>query len=191
MWISPAFEVPTTPIYTQNNHNSTREHDDFVTEAMSNLVANWCARQVNKQPYLCNPLLVVENFTGKLRLVLNLKYLNQFLENDHFKYEDLRIAAVMFEQHELLFNFDLKSGYHHVNIYPDHQKYLGFQWGTKESVCYYVFTVLPFGLSTACYLFTKLTRPLIFNKALARYSNFMFFITKHKQIWDKKKHSLA
>ena len=26
---------------------------------------------------------------------------------------------------------------------------------------YYVFTVLPFGLSTACYLFTKLLRPLI------------------------------
>ena len=129
-----------------------------VTEAVSNLVANRCAGQVNEQPYLCNPLLVVKNSTCKLRLVLNLKYLNQFLENNHFKYEDLRIAAVMFEQHELLFKFDLKSGYHHVDIYPDHQ---GFQWGTKESVCYYVFTVLPFGLSTACYLFTKLTRPLI------------------------------
>ena len=26
---------------------------------------------------------------------------------------------------------------------------------------YYVFTVLPFGLSTACYVFTKVTRPLL------------------------------
>ena len=26
---------------------------------------------------------------------------------------------------------------------------------------YFVFAVLPFGLSTACYLFTKLLRPLI------------------------------
>ena len=163
-WVECGYCLPLKflpPPYAQNNHNSTREYGDFVTEAVSNLVANRCARQVNKQPYLCNPLLVVKNSTGKLRLVLNLKYLNQFLENDHFKYEDLRIAAVMFQQHELLFKFDLKSGYHHVDIYPDHQKYLGFQWGTKESVCYYVFTVLPFGLSTACYLFTKLTRPLI------------------------------
>ena len=28
-------------------------------------------------------------------------------------------------------------------------------------VNYYVFKVLPFGLSTACYLFTKLMRPLV------------------------------
>ena len=162
-WVECGYHLPLKflpPLYAQNKHNSTREYSDFVTEAVSNLVAKRCARQVKEQPYLCNPLLVVKNSTSKLRLVLNLKYL-KFLENDKFKYEDLHIAAVMFEQHELLFKFDLKSGYHHIDIYPDHQKYLGFQWGTKERICYYVFTVLPFGLSTACYLFTKLTRPLI------------------------------
>ena len=44
-----------------------------------------------------------------------------------------------------------------VDIAVVHQKYLGFAWGG----CYYVFTVLPFGLSTACYMFTKLLRPLV------------------------------
>ena len=39
--------------------------------------------------------------------------------------------------------------------------YLGFQWGTGDTTEYYVFTVLPFGLSTACYLFTKVMRPLV------------------------------
>lgn len=38
-----------------------------------------------------------------------------------------------------------------------HWKYLGFAWGTK----YFVFTVLPFGLATACYILTKLLRPLV------------------------------
>ena len=85
-----------------------------------------CYIEVSKKPYLCSPLLVVKNSTGKLRLVLNLKYLNQFLNKDSFKYEDLCIVALMFGQHELLFKFDLKSGYHHVDIYPDRQKYLGF-----------------------------------------------------------------
>ena len=37
------------------------------------------------------------------------------------------------------------------------QQFLGFAWEDK----YYVFTVLPFGLSTACYVFTKLLRPLV------------------------------
>ena len=42
---------------------------------------------------------------------------------------------------------------------------MGFKWDCNGNVnCnvnYYVFTVLPFGLSTACYLFTKLMRPLV------------------------------
>ena len=44
-----------------------------------------------------------------------------------------------------LFSFDLKSGYHHVDIAKEHWKYLEFSWGS----CYYVFTVLPFGLASA------------------------------------------
>ena len=35
-------------------------------------------------------------------------------------------------------------------------KFLGIEWGGA----YYVFTVLPFGLSTACYVFTKLLRTI-------------------------------
>ena len=56
-----------------------------------------------------------------------------------------------------MFTFDLKSGYHHIDIHPDYQTYLGFAWEGK----FYVFTVLPFGLSTACYVFTKVLRPVV------------------------------
>ena len=52
-----------------------------------------------------------------------------------------------------LCTFDLKSGYHHV----EPQKFLGFEWDSK----FFVFMVLPFGLATACYVFTKLMRPLV------------------------------
>ena len=104
---------------------------------------------------------MVANADGKLRLVLNLKYLNQFLWKDKFKYEDLRIAMLMFKKGDYLFTSDLKSGYHHIDIYQPHWKYLGFAWGEGETQQYYVFTVLPFGLTTACYVFTKLMRPLV------------------------------
>ena len=67
----------------------------------------------------------------------------------------------MFEANEYLFKFDLKSGYHHVDIHPDYFQFLGFQWEDKGVPNYYVFTVLPFGLFTACYVFTKLMRPLV------------------------------
>ena len=96
---------------------------------------------------------------GKLCLVLNLRHLNQFLRKDRFKYEDLRVAIVMFENDNFVFKFDLKSGYYHLDIFEEHQKYLGFAWKLDGVVQFLVFTVLSFGLATACYAFTKLMRP--------------------------------
>ena len=61
----------------------------------------------------------------------------------------------MFQKGDFLFKFDLKSGYHHVDIYEPHQRYLGFAWEVKGIVTFFVFTVLPFGLSSACYAFTN------------------------------------
>ena len=59
------------------------------------------------------------------------------------------------------FKFDLHSAYHHVDIFKSHTDYLGFSWCYGNTVKYFKFLVLPFGLSSACYIFTKLTRPLV------------------------------
>ena len=44
-----------------------------------------------------------------------------------------------------------------MDIFPDHRKFLAFSWhfGTN-CVRYFQFTVLPFGLSSAPFIFTKL-----------------------------------
>jgi len=60
-----------------------------------------------------------------------------------------------------LFTFDIKSGYHHVEIFPPHQKYLSFAWNLEGHISFFSFTVLPFGLTSGPYIFTKLLRPLI------------------------------
>ena len=162
--IENGYRLPLTfipPSRCQPNHKSAMVHQSFVEDAMENLVKNRCTLRVSGRPHICSPLSVVSNSVGKLRLVLNLRYLNQYLHLLPFKYEDLRVAALLFDVDEYLFKFDLKSGYHHVDIHPDYHTYLGFQWETKGVACYYVFTVHPFGLSTACYLFTKMMRPLI------------------------------
>ena len=57
---------------------------------------------------------------------------------------------------------DLKSSYHHLDIFPAHRKFLGFSWAFEDGVPWFLqFNVLPFGLSTAPYIFTKLLRPLV------------------------------
>ena len=58
--------------------------------------------------------------------------------------------------------FDLRSGYHHVEIFPDHRKYLAFSRDFGDGrVKYFQFSVLPFGLSSSPYFFTKLLKPLL------------------------------
>jgi len=74
--------APTT--YAQDNHHSAVVHTDFVTEAIQELIANHCVKKVSDKPFTYSPLSVVVNSEGKLRLVLNLEHLNQFLHKDKF-----------------------------------------------------------------------------------------------------------
>jgi hypothetical protein len=113
---------------------------------------------LSDKPHVRYPLLVVVNSAGgKKRLVISFQYLNLYLLNCKFSYEDFKTALCYFENNVYLLTFDLKSGYHHVDVHEDFHKYLGFQWEGR----YYAFSVLPFGLSTACFVFTKLSRPLV------------------------------
>eukprot|EP00731_Ephydatia_muelleri_P022428 Em0015g11a len=145
------------PAYRRGNKNTAYANSVFVCKAVADLVGGGFVEEVTEQPFICSPLSVVENSAGKKRLVVNLRHVNQYLLKRKFKYEDLRIAMMLFSQGELMFSFDLKSGYHHVDIARHHRKYLGFEWERQ----FYVFTVLPFALASAPYVFTKLLRPLV------------------------------
>jgi len=68
----------------------------------------------------------------------------------------------------------LKSGYHHVDIFRPHQQFLGFAWDFDGVVRYFTFKVLPFGLSTACFCFTKLLRPLVRRWRLMSHNCFVY-----------------
>lgn len=60
-----------------------------------------------------------------------------------------------------MFSFDLKSAYHHIDICEEHRKFLSFKWPSSDGVMkFYEFKVLPFGLTSAPYVFTKVVRQL-------------------------------
>ncbi|XP_041453613.1 uncharacterized protein LOC121406809 [Lytechinus variegatus] len=139
------------------NNISARNHSNFVQEEIGNLLKRGCVSEVQFKPSVVNPLTVSEN-KGKLRLVLDCRHVNPHLYKNKFKYEDASVARDIFEQGDNVFTFDLKSAYHHVEIFEEHRKYLGFCWEFHGQKRYFVFNVLPFGISTAGYIFTKLTR---------------------------------
>lgn len=60
----------------------------------------------------------------------------------------------------IVFSFDLKSRYHPVDSFPEHCRSLAFSWDFGSGhTRYFQFTVLPFGLSSAPFIFTKFLKP--------------------------------
>ena len=58
--------------YSIKNRSSAKRRDGFVREAISELLACGCVREVANYPAFCNPLSVAVQSSGKLRLNLDL-----------------------------------------------------------------------------------------------------------------------
>uniref|UniRef100_A0A7M5V2U7 Reverse transcriptase domain-containing protein n=1 Tax=Clytia hemisphaerica TaxID=252671 RepID=A0A7M5V2U7_9CNID len=76
-------------------------------------------------------------------------------------FDDWRSLKNLISENGLAYKFDLRKGYYHVEITEAHQTYLGFSWNLDGREKFFIFCVLPFGLSSAPMLFTKLLRSLV------------------------------
>ena len=122
------------------NQQSALSNPQFVVEALAELECNRCIQKIEHQQSISSPLSIVDNGSGKLHLVINLHYLNQFLWVDKFKYKDLHISMLMSRKETFLLYFDLKLGYHHIDIYKPHRQFLGFQWEAESG---FISSVVP------------------------------------------------
>jgi len=104
-------------------------------------------------------IFVVPKSDGTYRLILNLKAVNEFIEHTHFKMEDYRTVCNLIQKDGFMASIDLKDAYHLIFVCPEHQVYLRFRWKGQL----YQYTCLPFGLSTAPRVFTKIMRPVVSN----------------------------
>ena len=148
--------------YSIENRSSALHQRSFVQGAISELLTRGCIRETPVYPQFCNPLHVAVQSSGKLRLILDLSHLNKFIVKKSVKYEDLRTVLQMFLPGMSVFSFDLKSAYHHIDICEEHRKFLSFKWPPSDGCMkFYEFKVLPFGLTSAPYVFTKVVRQLV------------------------------
>ena len=95
------------PAIVLRNNRSARNNMTFVKEEVKNLIERGVVSEVSGAPKVVNPLTVAYNKSGKPRLVLDCRHINQFLHVFRFKYEDIKVAEAMFEKGSFLFTFDL------------------------------------------------------------------------------------
>ena len=120
----PFNEYP--PPTAEKNNQSSLRNGKFVEDSIDQLLASECVKEVSEIPYCVNLLTVAEG--KKLRLVLDLRNINCYLNITKYKYENLQTVREILDENDFFVTFDLKSGYHHVLIAPEHKKYLGFTW---------------------------------------------------------------
>lgn len=154
------FEDLPDRVFLKNN-KSALDNSGFVERSILQLLGKDLIRECPQAPFCVNPLTVSVPANKKPRLILDLRHVNFFILKRKIKFEGTKESLNFAKKGHYMIKFDLTSGYHHINIHEDHQQYLGFSWKINGKIRYFVFTVLPFGLSSAGYIFTKTLRPLV------------------------------
>ena len=72
------------------------------------------------------------------RLILDLRHVNKHVYKDKVKFDDWKVMEQYLQQGGYMFKFDIKQGYHHVDVDTTHQKILGFSWKVNGKIKYYL-----------------------------------------------------
>jgi ribonuclease HI len=129
-----------------------------LLEEIEHMLLKHAIQEVDPQtPGFYSTFFLVPKKDGGQRPVLNLKGLNKYVPNKTFKMQTLQVVQQQLQKGDWLASLDLKDAYFHVPIHPEYQKYMRFEFLGKV----YQFRVLPFGLSTAPRVFTKILAPVI------------------------------
>ena len=139
---------------------SAFEHRDFVSKAIAEMEVEGALTPMprGQRPTVVSPIGVVPKpRSDKFRLVINMRYVTNYLAKKVFKFEGLSDLADIAEKGDHSVSYDLMSGYYHVSLHPATRRFVGIKW---EGV-YYIYTCLTFGLASAPWVFSKVMRELV------------------------------
>ena len=145
------------PSHVSHPPNSVpRNHVSLVDKEIKSLLDKGAIVPCDHEPgEFISPIFTVPKKDGNVRLILNLKNLNMFIKNSHFKMDTIHTILKLVTPNCWMVSLDLKDAYYSVKIHSDFQKYLKF---TYHGLLY-KYTVFPNGLSTCPRKFTKMMKP--------------------------------
>ena len=135
---------------------TARSQDCPIRKEVQALLAKNAARPVTSadpQTGFFSHFFLRPKKSGGLRPILNLRPLNQYLVQKHFKMDHLANIVPNLSIGLWAISIDLTDAYLHVPVREAHQRFLRFALSVEEII---QFLVLCFGLRTAPRVFTKL-----------------------------------
>ncbi len=121
-------QLPPTPRELWNSKSSNDNHklgSKVVAEMLEAGAVSVLPSDI--LPIVVSPLgLVPKPRYDKLRMAVNMKYVNEHLAKRVFKFEDLSDLSDMAEKGDWSVAYDLTSGCYHVSLHQDSRKYVDF-----------------------------------------------------------------
>lgn len=136
------------------SHKEFKEMVTCINKFIELGAINKCIKTKNQ---FVSQVFLVKKPDGSNRMILNLKRLNSFIDTVHFKMENFKCVMKIVSPGCYMASVDLKDAYLLVPINKRYRKYLRFQFNSTL----YEFQALPFGLSTAPFVFTKIMKPVV------------------------------
>ncbi len=159
-WIKDGVRIPfrEKPVsFEYDNKSLSKQQVDFIDSELHNLLSIGAISKSDSKPHCVSPISCVPKKNGKFRLIVDLRNVNSFCSVPSFSNENINTVCDIIEPNDTLFTIDLKNGFYHINVHSDDRTFLGFKWRNQ----YFVWNVLPFGLSASPFFFQKTLRPVV------------------------------
>ena len=157
------FQIPFTSLavqdYWPNPPISSAEQNSLILVELNTLLEKGTITSVENpsgHKGFYSTLFLVPKKGGQMRPVINFKKLKDWVEPQHFKMEGMGTLRELLRVNDWMVKVDLKDAYFTIPILADPQPYLRFIVGQEH----YQFACLPFGLSCALWVFTKVMKPV-------------------------------
>ena len=90
-----------------------------IVEELNSLLHKNAILQIADSPNLClSPIFTVPKHSGGRRVILNLKQINLFVPDQHFRMETLAVILPQLSPGDWAVSIDLQDAYLHVLIHP-------------------------------------------------------------------------
>ena len=117
---------------------------------------------------------------GTFLTILNLQYLDEFVEYKHFKMESLEDVFKIIKKDVWMASVDLKDAFFTIPVHILHQKYFKYEWFNQL----YKFLGMPNGYSDAMRTFTKMLK-LVFGESKVIFLFYLLMTPTYRHIQNK------
>ena len=170
----------------EERKTSKVKKNDLLYEIKKLLQMNIIERVPRGTKVFENHVFCVKKPTGKLRVIFDMKILNQYI-----KLPKLKMFKFSFSYQELLRNsfackIDLSDAYWHIEVNFNFRRFLAFKFGNVI----YQWKAMPFGLKTAPFLFCKVMGTFVqhirlkFNIIIYFYMDDLFIVGPSKEVTE-------